>query len=207
MDSELFTIVAFWFDIFSLSIAVIAIIIVVWDHFKDDRVLTKQVQEFYDDIENLIFSYYKMAIVDRMYDSGGNSAFPIGKLDELHFKFRKERKIYEGFILQRIDDFSKYLGITDNLGKNEIINKTEFRLLARKGELRKDNWSKQAKSAHLGVIDNILDIKEEEIVLINKYLKSFRDYWDEKYNIKLFRKKLIPKVNFSVLITPEKFIK
>lgn len=136
MDSELFTIVAFWFDIFSLSIAVIAIIIVVWDHFKDDRVLTKQVQEFYEDFENCLFSYYKMKIVDQMRDSGKNSMFSMEKLDNLYYKFRKERTIYEGFILQKIEDFSRYIGVTDNLGKNDIINKTEFRFLVRIGELR-----------------------------------------------------------------------
>ena len=30
----------------------------IWDHIKDDRSLTKKVQEFYDDIECLIFYYY-----------------------------------------------------------------------------------------------------------------------------------------------------
>ena len=46
----------------SLGIAVASILFVVWDHFKDDRLLTKRVQSFYGNIEGLIFSYYKMKL-------------------------------------------------------------------------------------------------------------------------------------------------
>jgi hypothetical protein len=46
-----------------LFIALVSIGIVIWDHFKDDRLLTKQVQFFYESIENLIFSRYKMNII------------------------------------------------------------------------------------------------------------------------------------------------
>ena len=42
----------------SLGIAVASILFVVWDHFKDDRLLTKRVKSFYQDIEELIFSFY-----------------------------------------------------------------------------------------------------------------------------------------------------
>jgi len=43
------------FEIIGVFIGVIAILIVVWDHFKDDRLLYRQVQEFYEDIEKLIY--------------------------------------------------------------------------------------------------------------------------------------------------------
>ena len=44
--------------IVGFTIALISIIIVIWDHFKDDRLLSKQVQEFFEDIENVIFTFY-----------------------------------------------------------------------------------------------------------------------------------------------------
>jgi len=40
-------------------VGIVAIIIVIWDHFKDDRQLTRQVQGFYDDIEHLLYSFYQ----------------------------------------------------------------------------------------------------------------------------------------------------
>ena len=36
---------------------ILVFIVLIWDHLKDDRLLAKNVQNFYDIIENLISSY------------------------------------------------------------------------------------------------------------------------------------------------------
>jgi len=41
----------------SLSVSIFVLVFIIWDHLKDDRILTKEVQEFYQDIENLIYTY------------------------------------------------------------------------------------------------------------------------------------------------------
>ncbi|MHA1375696.1 MAG: hypothetical protein ACTSR7_15545 [Promethearchaeota archaeon] len=52
-------------SIVGISIALISITIVMYDHFKDDRILTRQVHKY---IEGLIYTYYLMEI-DKQYNS------------------------------------------------------------------------------------------------------------------------------------------
>lgn len=40
----------------SIFLSLIVLFFIIWDHLKDDRILAKQVQEFYGDIETFIFS-------------------------------------------------------------------------------------------------------------------------------------------------------
>ena len=78
--------------IVGFTIALISIIIVIWDHFKDDRLLSKQVQEFYEDIENVIFYFYvNKQTMDNRYEM--------------------RRRYYEAKINQTFDEYSKYLGL------------------------------------------------------------------------------------------------
>lgn len=51
-----------------LGIALISLAIVFWDHFKDDRLLSKKVQEFYEDLEWLIYSDYMMNNFQNLFD-------------------------------------------------------------------------------------------------------------------------------------------
>lgn len=59
-------------SIVGICIALISNSIVIYDHFKDDRILTRQVHEFYHYIKVLIYTHYLMEI-DKQYNSHRNS--------------------------------------------------------------------------------------------------------------------------------------
>jgi len=40
----------------SLGVSIAVLFFVIWDHIKDDRILAREVQDFYSDIELLIFT-------------------------------------------------------------------------------------------------------------------------------------------------------
>jgi len=58
------------------GILLVEVLYIIWDHFKDDRLLTEQVQEFYEDIEKLIFYFYRSKIIEglkKAYENPPNS--------------------------------------------------------------------------------------------------------------------------------------
>ena len=40
----------------SLAVSITVLFFIIWDHIKDDRILAREVQDFYSDIEMLIFT-------------------------------------------------------------------------------------------------------------------------------------------------------
>ena len=40
----------------SLVVSIAVLFFIIWDHIKDDRILAREVQDFYSDIEMLIFT-------------------------------------------------------------------------------------------------------------------------------------------------------
>jgi len=178
-------IIEFLSAISSIS-GIIAIIIVVWDHFKDDRLITKQVQEFYKDVENIIYSYYKMRITESLFDN-------------------REYLVYQGIIKQKFDDYSKYLGLTRHPSEKELfyINKADI-LFHHHGALMKDISDNNKGYRRVQIIEDPLNIKEEEISQINKYLESLRNYWKLNYKKRFFRPMLKAKKDFNDLINYKK---
>ena len=75
---------------FGLGISLIALFIVFWDHWKDDRLLTKRVQEFYENIEWLIFSNYKKIIYQILFDQSRTSK----AYEKETFNYRKKNYFY-----------------------------------------------------------------------------------------------------------------
>lgn len=92
----------------SLGKAVASILFVVWDHFKDDRLLKKRVQSFYENIECLIFSWYQIILnQEKFKENNVNTLY-----EEIFFKYQKKNIFYRGIIDQSFEDLSKYLGLT-----------------------------------------------------------------------------------------------
>ncbi|MFX0077290.1 MAG: hypothetical protein ACFE96_17755, partial [Candidatus Hermodarchaeota archaeon] len=81
-------------------IGIIAIIIVIWDHFKDDRKLTKQVQEFYENFENLLASFIQKKSTESSHTR------------ENYAKYVTETTYYECEVIDKFPEYSKYLGLT-----------------------------------------------------------------------------------------------
>lgn len=102
------------FSVIASLIGIIAIIIVIWDHFKDDRILTKNVQEFYEDLENLIYLYYIIEIIDDTFrvlnEFGRDKGFSEDVLEKNFFESKREYLTFQGKIKQKFDDYGKYLG-------------------------------------------------------------------------------------------------
>ena len=92
----------------SLGIALASILFVVWDHFKDDRLLTKRVQSFYSDLEGLVYTYYKTKLIRDQFDESDDK----NSCEEHFFKYQRENVFFRGKVSLLFEAFSKYLGLT-----------------------------------------------------------------------------------------------
>ncbi|MFX1366411.1 MAG: tetratricopeptide repeat protein [Promethearchaeota archaeon] len=186
-------------------LSLVIVLYLIWDHLKDDRLLTKRVQEFYSDIENLIYYYYCNEIAKEFLKIyRGKIEIPL-KLQELNESSNKHY-FYKIKVKKAFKRNSKYLGLIslkeekekeeqekkgekeeEKKGKSDYINET-FMILNEEGVLTKRLGSK--------IIKDCSDIKPEEIDEINKYLESLRTYWTSKHH-KFFTPKLEEKVDFK----------
>ena len=180
-----------------LFIALLSIGIVIWDHFKDDRLLTKQVQFFYESIENLIFSRYNM-------NNFRNQVSDLKTLDESSLKYLKfyeiQNLIYKTKVNELIDDYAKYIGLFYEGGRHKFYNSSFIKGI---------NYTLESSGnfyEHIHSADKVLvearvffhpkkvstAILEQEIDIINKFLTNLRNYWKDYYYKIPFRKKLKP---------------
>ena len=162
-------------------IGILAIIIVIWDHFKDDRRLTKQVQEFYNDIEKLILSIYKKT----------NQPNPNMVLIET-LKFVGEPDYQKAKVKQSFDEFSKYLGLTKIEYKDHRTHNVVDAYINREGFiLVEDGWLKEKVfQAEDRFIIGSFTFQESVITEIKGYLEILRNYWGKNYSKLFFRPKL-----------------
>jgi len=156
-----------------MAISLIALFIVFWDHWKDDRLLTKRVQEFYEGIEMLIFSNYKKMIYTKLFDeSRGQTKV----YEEEMFKYRKKNVFCRGKVKQRFRELSKYLGLTYYKEPNDYINESDH-FIDSNGEffhffsnLSKNITFDRMKSFYDQRLAKYL-IDKEAINIIERYLK------------------------------------
>jgi len=152
-------------------------IFVIWDHFKDDRLLFKQVQDFYNDIEFLIFNHYQHEYY-KNYKKITEKKIKSSKIDQpdssLTKDFSKEKDFerkslyFMGKILSKFDMYSKYLGLARKPDeKNKIMNGTEYYLITN-GSI--NHWSKP-------ILTEGFNIKNEDINGIINFLRTVRLYW------------------------------
>ena len=189
-----------------LFIALLSIGIVIWDHFKDDRLLTKRVQFFYESIENLIFSRYKMS-------NFRNQVKDLKILDEdslRELKFYEiQNRVYRAKMIRNIDENANYIGLFYEGGRDKFYN--DFFIEGINYTLENTGFlyehihsaSKELREARVFYHpkEEKTIILKKEIEIINKFLANLRDYWKEYYYKIPFRKKLKPKLDFNELLT------
>jgi len=158
------------FEIIGVFIGVIAILIVVWDHFKDDRLLYRQVQEFYEDIEKLIYSYCLT------YKSGEETQIENPK---------QQNTYYDCKIKQNFEKYSNYLGLTmlEEVDRYYYYNNSHF-------NLRNEGVLYYVYGVERNDVFNPHHPSSEEVNVIDEYLKTLRNYWERNYSKPLFRPKL-----------------
>ena len=175
-------------------IGILAISIVIWDHFKDDRRLTREVQEYYESLEQIIVVNINKA---RIQNEGE-------KLEILN-----EFEYYQSFAKTRFEECSKYLGLM--IGKardnrydflNAYKTKSGF-LLIEDGHLlfRDPNRYKSEGIFELHTVGNEKYLHKHEVNYINSFFLDLRTHWKEKYSKKFFRPKLKQNFDFNELIT------
>jgi len=179
----------------NLIVSSAVLIFIIWDHLKDDRLLTRQIQEFYSDIEMLIYSFIQVMY----YNAIEKKEIEITDQKVL-VKTRNRDKIQNSYlktkILQNCSKYSSYLGLTINKEENLYLNNTIY-ILTFDGLLKKRNFENNSLE---DVIISHIDIKDEEISDILKFLNSLRFYWNKNYKKLIFRTPLNQKINFYELL-------
>ena len=179
----------------------LSILFVVWDHFKDDRLLTKRVKAFYKNIEDLVYSYYVMKLSQEKFSKNCEN----NAIEDFYFKFKKDNVFFRGIINQTFEDYSKYIGLTYyNKPSSYCVRNYNF-LIDSTGAFYK--LVSKLPQSEIGTeycfYDNQLKrvvISKENIEIINQFFKILRDHWKKYYYKFIFRKKLKPKVDFSKLL-------
>ncbi|MFW9990216.1 MAG: hypothetical protein ACFFC3_16365, partial [Candidatus Odinarchaeota archaeon] len=169
---------------------------VIWDHLKDDRLLTRQVQEFYEDIEKLIFYYYTNQIIieiKNLYKD--ETEFPLS-LQDLN-EYSNRHYYYMIKVKTKFEKFSNYLGIIfseeyKEENRIEYINQT-YIILTEIGSLAK----RQVGELRRSIIKNFNQITDNEISEIDKYLYSLRNYWNTHFHRFALKPKLREVIKFK----------
>lgn len=179
----------------NLTVSAAVLFFIIWDHLKDDRLLTKQIQEFYSDIEMLIFSYIQV-----MYYKAIEKK-EIDEVDQKDLIKTRNRDIIQNSylktkIFQNFNIYSSYLGLTLNNEQQIYLNNTIY-ILTLEGLLKKRNFVNNSLE---DVINSYIDITEEEISDILKFLNSLKFYWKKNYKKSIFRPLLAQKINFYELL-------
>jgi len=99
-------------------------------------------------------------------------------------------------ILQNFSNYSSYLGLTINKEDNMYLNNTIY-ILTLDGVLKKRNFEKNSLE---DVITSYIDIKNEEISDVLKFLNSLRFYWKKNYKKLIFRTLLNQRIDFYELL-------
>jgi len=191
MDIQLFAV------FLSLSVSLIVLFFIIWDHLKDDRILARQVQEFYGDIEMLIFTHVQVNYYNAIQ---ANEAILEDEDLSLVKKSKNRDIIQNSYLKMKINQnfplYSQYLGLTFNKEKKIYLNGTIY-ILHENGNLIKRNIDLYSEE---NIIPSFIDIKKEEILEILNFLNSLRFYWKKRYKKILFRPELVQLVNFYDLL-------
>ena len=179
----------------NLFISSAVLIFIIWDHLKDDRLLSKQVKEFYNDLEMLIFTYiqieYYSAIEKKDIEFSDNKT-----LNKTRNRDIIQNSYLKTKIKQNFDTYSNYIGLTIDNEENSYLNNTVY-LLNFDGLLRKRNFE---DNSIVKVINSYIDIQGEELSDLIKYLTSLRFYWNKNYYKIFFRPKLVQQIDFNSLL-------
>ena len=159
--------------------SLMTILFLIWDHLKDDRNLAKQVQEYYEDIESYIYSYYQMTYYRILLEIKDKN-IDIDKAQVLRNKFDNESEYYE-LTLNDKYTYSQYLGIK-YVHNYEYMNKSDIKM------------DKDGQIYHPKMNNECFNLTLEQISIIKRFLFSLRDYWNKKFSKNLLFFKIRPKL-------------
>jgi len=181
----------------SLIVSIAVLFFIIWDHVKDDRILAREVQDFYNDIEMLIFTnlqvkYYELLQKNKV------------EMEEQELKTLVKNKnrdvIQKNYLNTKIRQYfnlyAQYLGLTYNEENSAYLNGTIY-LLKNDGSLLKRNIEFNTEEP---IISTFAEIKPEQISELKVYLTSLRFYWKKKYYRFIFRPQLDQTVVFDDLL-------
>ena len=181
----------------SLVVSIAVLFFIIWDHIKDDRILAREVQDFYSDIEMLIFTNLQVKYYEILQASKG-------EMDEQELKTLSKNKnrdvIQKNYLNTKINQYFKlyaqYLGLTHNKENDAYLNGTIY-LLKTDGTLLKRNIESNTEEV---IVTSYTEIKPQQISELNVYLNSLRFYWKKKYYKFIFRPQLHHKIIFDDLL-------
>ena len=122
----------------SLIVSIAVLFFIIWDHIKDDKILAREVQDFYSDIEMLIFTNLQVKYYEILQTNKG-------EMDEQELKTlikNKNRDVIQKNYLNKINQnfklYAQYLGLTHNKENDVYLTGTIY-LLKTDGTLLKRN--------------------------------------------------------------------
>ena len=181
----------------SLGVSFAVLFFIIWDHIKDDRILSREIQDFYTDIEMLIFTNLQVKYYEKLQTSKG-------EMDEQELKSLVKNKnrdiIQKSYLNTKINQnfklYAQYLGLTHNRENDAYLNGTIY-ILKTDGNLLKRNIEFNTEES---IINSYTEIRPEHIKEILIYLNSLRFYWKKKYYKVIFRPHLHQKIVFDNLL-------
>ncbi|MFX1378219.1 MAG: hypothetical protein ACFFA4_03925 [Promethearchaeota archaeon] len=181
----------------SLCVSIAVLFFIIWDHIKDDRILAREVQDFYIDIEMLIFTNLQVKYYEILQSSKG-------EMEEQELKTLVKNKnrdiIQKSYLNAKISQnfklYAQYLGLTHNKENDAYLNGTIY-ILKTDGSLLKRNIENNTEE---NIIDSYHEIKPQQIKELSLYLNSLRFYWKKKYFKFIFRPHLHQKIVFEDLL-------
>lgn len=202
MSIELYSLVAA--IIFDL-VLIIPVLILIWDKFKDDRILTRKIQEFYWDLENLIYIFYIEHLFsayfnDKALDIIRNDHFKKINFLEIKKKLEHRHLYFREKVLKGINEWGKYLGLT-SFESNTV------------GEILKDIRYYSDSTVILNSVGELFLLNNNPLVEnykkmihfiegedINHYLQSLREYYKKWFYKWGFRPQLKKKFNTTQIV-------
>ncbi len=181
----------------SLFVSIAVLFFIIWDHVRDDRILAREVQDFYTDIEMLIFTNLQVKYYEILQTNKG-------EMEEQELKTLVKNKnrdiIQKSYLNAKINQnfklHAQYLGLTHNKDNDAYLNGTIY-ILKTDGNLLKRNIEFNTEE---NIITSYTEIKPEQIKEILIYLNSLRFYWKKKYFKFIFRPHLHQKIVFDDLL-------
>ncbi|MFX0081997.1 MAG: hypothetical protein ACFE94_09615 [Candidatus Hodarchaeota archaeon] len=181
----------------SLGVSIAVLFFIIWDHIKDDRILAREVQDFYSDIEMLIFTNLQVKYYEILQTNQG-------EMSEQELKTLVKNKnrdvIQKNYLNTKISQnfklYAQYLGLTYNKENNTYLNGTIY-VLKIDGALLKRNIESNTEEI---IVTLYTEIKPQQISELNVYLNSLRFYWKKKYYKAIFRPHLHQTIIFEDLL-------
>jgi len=181
----------------SLGVSIAVLFFIIWDHVRDDRILTGDVQDFYSDIEMLIFTNLQVKYYEILQKNQ-----PEMEEQELKKLIKNKNRdiIQKNYLDTKINQnfrlYSQYLGLTYKKENDVYLNGTIY-VLKTDGTLLKRNIESNTEE---NIITSYTAITPIQISELEIYLNSLRFYWKKRYSKFIFRPKLLQNIVFNELL-------